>query len=144
MALVYRNRHTGKVAVMPEAVEARAQRGPKAAIHARRALEKMDEARKWERLSTDSEIEAAQADWERQQAAKSSRRRNVAPTPVVVVGQQGTGQPQAEPQQVGADGVRPAGGGWHEVVVDGEVVDKIRGRDAAEAAYAERTAEPAE
>lgn len=33
------------------------------------------------------------------------------------------------------DGVHSVGGGWHEVVVGGEVVEKIRGADAAREAY---------
>jgi hypothetical protein len=33
------------------------------------------------------------------------------------------------------DGVHSVGGGWHEVVVDGQVIDKIRGADAAQDAY---------
>lgn len=33
------------------------------------------------------------------------------------------------------DGVHAVGGGWHEVVVAGEVVDKIRGADAARETY---------
>lgn len=33
------------------------------------------------------------------------------------------------------DGVHSVGGGWHEVVVDGAVVDKVRGADAAQEAY---------
>lgn len=37
------------------------------------------------------------------------------------------------------DGVHPAGGGWYEVVVAGEVVDKVRGSESANDLYAERT-----
>lgn len=33
------------------------------------------------------------------------------------------------------DGVHSVGGGWHEVVVDGRVIDKVRGADAAQDAY---------
>lgn len=34
-----------------------------------------------------------------------------------------------------ADGVHSVGGGWHEVVIDGQVIDKIRGAEAAQSAY---------
>jgi hypothetical protein len=48
--------------------------------------------------------------------------------------------PQPEPGELGelddqADGVHAIGGGWHEIVVDGAVVDKLRGAEAAEEAY---------
>lgn len=33
------------------------------------------------------------------------------------------------------DGVHSVGGGWHEVVVDGAVIDKVRGADAAQDVY---------
>jgi hypothetical protein len=39
------------------------------------------------------------------------------------------------------DGVHSVGGGWHEVVVDGQVVDKVRGADAAQEAYEARKQE---
>lgn len=35
------------------------------------------------------------------------------------------------------DGVHSVGGGWHELVIGGEVLDKIRGADAAQEAYEE-------
>lgn len=41
---------------------------------------------------------------------------------------------EPEPEQRD-DGVYAVGGGWHEVVVAGEVVDKVRGADAAQEAY---------
>lgn len=34
-----------------------------------------------------------------------------------------------------ADGVHNVGGGWHEVVIGGEVVDKVRGAEAAQESY---------
>jgi hypothetical protein len=37
------------------------------------------------------------------------------------------------------DGVYSVGGGWHEVVVDGAVIDKVRGADAAQDVYEEAT-----
>lgn len=37
------------------------------------------------------------------------------------------------------DGVYSVGGGWHEVVVAGRVIDKVRGADAAQDAYEEAT-----
>lgn len=39
------------------------------------------------------------------------------------------------------NGVHSVGGGWHEVVIDGAVIDKVRGADAAQAAYDEATKE---
>jgi len=43
-------------------------------------------------------------------------------------------EPEPEPDSR-EDGVHAVGGGWHEIVVDGEVIDKIRGADAAQDAY---------
>jgi hypothetical protein len=33
------------------------------------------------------------------------------------------------------DGVHNVGGGWYEIVVDGEMIDKVRGAEAAQEAY---------
>lgn len=38
------------------------------------------------------------------------------------------------PEQL-SDGVHAVGGGWHEVVIGGDVIEKIRGADAAQEAY---------
>ena len=35
------------------------------------------------------------------------------------------------------DGVHSVGGGWHEIVVGGAVIDKVRGADAAQDVYEE-------
>jgi hypothetical protein len=43
-------------------------------------------------------------------------------------------EPEPEPEER-EDGVHSVGGGWHEVVIGGEVIDKIRGADAAQEAY---------
>jgi hypothetical protein len=45
-------------------------------------------------------------------------------------------EPERDPRD---DGVHSVGGGWHEVVVDGRVIDKVRGADAADEAYKEAT-----
>jgi hypothetical protein len=51
---------------------------------------------------------------------------------------------EAEPDQRD-DGVHSVGGGWHEVVIGGEVIDKIRGADAAQEAFeAYQESEPTE
>ena len=48
--------------------------------------------------------------------------------------------PEVEPERDGReDGVHSVGRGWHEVVVDGRVIDKVRGSDAADEAYKEAT-----
>ena len=44
--------------------------------------------------------------------------------------------PEPEPEPDGReDGYYSVGGGWHEVVVDGQVVDKVRGAEAAQEAF---------
>jgi 7-cyano-7-deazaguanine synthase in queuosine biosynthesis len=43
----------------------------------------------------------------------------------------------AEPEHVEHSGVEHVGAGWYEVVVNGETVDKVRGKPAAEARFAE-------
>lgn len=43
-------------------------------------------------------------------------------------------EPEPEPEER-EDGVYDLGGGWHEVVVGGEVIDKVRGAEAAQEAY---------
>lgn len=43
-------------------------------------------------------------------------------------------EPEAQAEQR-PDGVHAVGGGWHEVVIDGQVIDKIRGAEAAQSAY---------
>jgi hypothetical protein len=51
---------------------------------------------------------------------------------------------QSEPEQRD-DGVHSVGGGWHELVIGGEVIDKIRGADAAQEAFeAYQESEPTE
>jgi hypothetical protein len=53
-------------------------------------------------------------------------------------------EPQSEPEQRD-DGVHSVGGGWHEVVIGGEVIDKVRGADAAKEAFeAYQESEPTE
>lgn len=47
-------------------------------------------------------------------------------------------EPEPEPDERG-DGVHATGGGWYELVVDGAVVDKVRGAEAAEDTYEELT-----
>ncbi len=47
-------------------------------------------------------------------------------------------EPAPEPDDR-EDGVYSVGGGWHEVVVDGAVIDKVRGADAAQDVYEEAT-----
>lgn len=42
--------------------------------------------------------------------------------------------PEEQPE-TRADGVHGVGGGWHEVVISGDVIDKIRGAEAARSAY---------
>jgi hypothetical protein len=45
-------------------------------------------------------------------------------------------EPEPEPEPDGReDGYYSVGGGWHEVVVDGQVVDKVRGAEAAQEAF---------
>jgi hypothetical protein len=49
-------------------------------------------------------------------------------------------QPEPKPDELDEpderdDGVYAIGGGWHEIVADGAVVDKLRGAEAAEEAY---------
>jgi hypothetical protein len=46
--------------------------------------------------------------------------------------------PEPEPDDR-EDGVYSVGGGWHEVVVNGAVIDKVRGADAAQDVYEEAT-----
>lgn len=41
---------------------------------------------------------------------------------------------QSLPEQL-PDGVHGVGGGWHEVVIGGQVIEKIRGAEAAQEAY---------
>jgi hypothetical protein len=51
-----------------------------------------------------------------------------------------TDDPEPVPEPVEddrEDGVHAAGGGWYEVVINGEVVDKVRGGDAAQDVYEE-------
>lgn len=43
-------------------------------------------------------------------------------------------EPEPEPEER-EDGVHSVGGGWHELVIDGAVIDKIRGAEAAQEAY---------
>lgn len=42
---------------------------------------------------------------------------------------------EVPPVESREDGVHNVGGGWHEIVIDGEVIDKVRGADAAQEAY---------
>jgi hypothetical protein len=48
-------------------------------------------------------------------------------------------EPEAEvttaPEPVPDDGAHAVGGGWYEVVVDGEMVEKVQGAEAAQEAY---------
>jgi hypothetical protein len=45
-------------------------------------------------------------------------------------------EPEPDPEPDGReDGYYSIGGGWHEVVVDGQVVDKVRGAEAAQEAF---------
>ena len=137
MALTYRNRKSGKVVSMPEATEFTNKRNQ---LNARRAIEKLDVSKRWERLSDPSEIEASQRAWEQARQAKTTRRPS-APTPVYVVNvdpePEPDPEPESEPEPVNE--VRHTGGPWFEVIVDGETVDKVNGRDAAEARLAELT-----
>ena len=43
-------------------------------------------------------------------------------------------EPVQEPEER-EDGVHSVGGGWHEIVIAGEVIDKIQGADAAQEAF---------
>lgn len=86
-------------------------KGRKAAVHARRTIEQMDRSKRWRR--------ATRADLP---AAKTA----------------GATEPQSAPENRG-DGAHAVGGGWFEVVVGGEVVDKVRGQDAANDSYVEHT-----
>lgn len=47
----------------------------------------------------------------------------------------------SEEQEKPEEGTHHTGAGWYEVRVDGEVIDKIRGEEAAEALYQELTSE---
>ena len=135
MALTYRNRKSGKVVSMPEATEFTNKRRQ---LNARRAIEKLDVSKRWERLSDPSEIDAAQKSWEQARQARTTRRPS-APTPVYVVNHtpdtEPEGDPEPDPEPVNE--VRHSGGPWFEVVVAGETVDKVNGKDAAEARLAE-------
>jgi hypothetical protein len=44
-------------------------------------------------------------------------------------------EPDSSEPDERADGVHALGGGWHEIVADGAVVDRLRGAEAAEEAY---------
>lgn len=44
-------------------------------------------------------------------------------------------EPESSHAEYRGDGIHAVGGGWYEVVVDGKVMDKLRGSDAAQAAY---------
>jgi hypothetical protein len=44
-------------------------------------------------------------------------------------------EPDSSEPDERADGVHALGGGWHEIVADGAVVEKLRGAEAAEEAY---------
>ena len=143
MALTYLNRKSGKVVSMPEATEFTKKRHQ---LNARRAIEKLDVSKRWERLSDPGEIEAAQQAWDQSRQAKTSRR-PTAPTPVYVVNANPDPEPEDDPEPdpdpaattEPVNEVRHSGGPWFEVVVAGETVDKIQGRDAAEARLAELT-----
>ena len=139
MALTYLNRKSGKVVSMPEATDFQNKRQQ---LNARRAIEKLDVSKRWERLSDPSEIESAQRSWEESRQARTLRR-PAAPTPVYVVNVDPDPEPDPEPEEQDdsepVNEVRHTGGPWFEVVVDGETVDKVNGRDAAEARLAELT-----
>lgn len=64
--------------------------------------------------------------------------REVAAESGVDLGAAEPAEPEPEPDDR-EDGVYAVGGGWHEVVVDGQVIDKVRGADAAQDAYEEAT-----
>ena len=139
MALTYLNLKSGKVVSMPEATEFTNKRHQ---LNARRAIEKLDVSKRWKRLSDPGEIEAAQQAWGQSRQAKTSRR-PTAPTPVYVVnvGPDPEPEPEDDPAETTdpVNEVRHSGGPWFEVVVAGETVDKVNGRDAAEARLAELT-----
>lgn len=141
MGLTYRNIKSGKVVTMPEPSGYKTRRMQQ---NARRALEKLDVSKRWERLSEPSEIEASRRAWEQARQAKTTRRPS-APTPVYVVNQQPDPEPAVEvdpePEEAGAavNEVRHTGGPWFEVVVNGETVEKVNGRQAAEERLAELT-----
>lgn len=129
MASLYVNKITGIVARMPEPADVEESDGKAAALHVRRTLARMDEAKRWERVS---ESEAAEAEAAYEAKQESLRRpRGAAPTPVYVV----NSEPKTPESETVTDGVRAAGGGWYEVVKGGEVVDKVRGKEAAEEVY---------
>ena len=110
---VYVNTRTGALTEVADPADIK---GRKAAVHARRTIERMDRSRRWRRATA-----------EELAAAGSAARGTPMPT-------------EAEPGQR-SDGVHPVGGGWHEVVVGGEVVDKVRGSEAANDVYVERTSD---
>jgi hypothetical protein len=130
MALIYRNVKSGKVVTMPEATEVKTRRQKRTA---ERTIQKLDVSHRWVRMSDSDEVAAAQAAWEEGRRAKT-RTRPVSPTPVYVVNT----TPEPEPDEP-TNEIRHSGGPWFEVIVDGETVDKVNGREAAEARLAELT-----
>lgn len=146
LMLTYRNRKTGRVVDVAE--EADVTPGPlrrKRRTQARRTLEKLNSGRRWERISDPAEIEASRQAYREAQEAGRRVPARPAPTPVYVVN---TGPdilnsptvqtPDPEPAPAAReDGIHHSGGPWFEVVVNGETVDKVQGRQAAEERHAE-------